>query len=486
MVVSWHTTDTVGNPRVMLGTPTSGFGSVVVAETRSYRDAKSNTEVRVNHAHLTNLTPDTDYVYAAVHDGTTPELGTARTAPSGRKPLRFTSFGDQSTPALGRLADGRYVSDNIGSPFAGDITIAIERIAPLFNLINGDLCYANLAQDRIRTWSDWFDNNTRSARYRPWMPAAGNHENEVGNGPIGYDAYQTYFAVPDSGSSPQLRGLWYSFTAGSVRVISLHNDDVCSSYLWRNIMPHLEGLGRLVACDLIGMGASDKLSPSGPDRYSYGEQRDFLFALWDALDLGDHVVLVLHDWGSALGFDWANQHRDRVQGIAFMEAIVTPMTWADWPPAVRGVFQGFRSPQGEPMALEHNIFVERVLPGAILRQLSDEEMNHYRRPFVNGGKDRRPTLSWPRNLPIDGEPAEVVALVNEYRSWLEETDMPKLFINAEPGAIITGRIRDYVRSWPNQTEITVPGVHFVQEDSPEEIGAAIAQFVRRLRSAAGV
>ncbi|KBE76229.1 haloalkane dehalogenase [Mycobacterium tuberculosis] len=273
---------------------------------------------------------------------------------------------------------------------------------------------------------------------------------------------------------------------GKGDAIVFQHGNPTSSYLWRNIMPHLEGLGRLVACDLIGMGASDKLSPSGPDRYSYGEQRDFLFALWDALDLGDHVVLVLHDWGSALGFDWANQHRDRVQEIAFMEAIVTPMTWADWPPAVRGVFQGFRSPQGEPMALEHNIFVERVLPGAILRQLSDEEMNHYRRPFVNGGEDRRPTLSWPRNLPIDGEPAEVVALVNEYRSWLEETDMPKLFINAEPGAIITGRIRDYVRSWPNQTEITVPGVHFVQEDSPEEIGAAIAQFVRRLRSAAGV
>lgn len=243
---------------------------------------------------------------------------------------------------------------------------------------------------------------------------------------------------------------------GKGDAIVFQHGNPTSSYLWRNIMPHLEGLGRLVACDLIGMGASDKLSPSGPDRYSYGEQRDFLFALWDALDLGDHVVLVLHDWGSALGFDWANQHRDRVQGIAFMEAIVTPMTWADWPPAVRGVFQGFRSPQGEPMALEHNIFVERVLPGAILRQLSDEEMNHYRRPFVNGGEDRRPTLSWPRNLPIDGEPAEVVALVNEYRSWLEETDMPKLFINAEPGAIITGRIRDYVRSWPNQTEITVP------------------------------
>lgn len=237
---------------------------------------------------------------------------------------------------------------------------------------------------------------------------------------------------------------------GKGDAIVFQHGNPTSSYLWRNIMPHLEGLGRLVACDLIGMGASDKLSPSGPDRYSYGEQRDFLFALWDALDLGDHVVLVLHDWGSALGFDWANQHRDRVQGIAFMEAIVTPMTWADWPPAVRGVFQGFRSPQGEPMALEHNIFVERVLPGAILRQLSDEEMNHYRRPFVNGGEDRRPTLSWPRNLPIDGEPAEVVALVNEYRSWLEETDMPKLFINAEPGAIITGRIRDYELAQPDR------------------------------------
>ncbi|MGB9225500.1 fibronectin type III domain-containing protein [Mycobacterium sp.] len=226
VVVSWHTTEAVGNPRVMLGTPAGGFGRTVAAETRTYRDAKSNTEVRVNHAHVTNLTPDTDYVYAAVHDGTTPELGTVRTAPSGRKPLRFTSFGDQSTPDLNSLADGRYVSDNIGSPAAGDTTIAIERIAPLFNLVNGDLCYANLAYDRIRTWSDWFENNTRSARYRPWMPAAGNHENELGNGPIGYGAYQTYFAVPDAGTGPEMRGLWYSFTAGSVRVISLNNDDV--------------------------------------------------------------------------------------------------------------------------------------------------------------------------------------------------------------------------------------------------------------------
>ncbi|OJZ64513.1 hypothetical protein BRW65_28990 [Mycobacterium paraffinicum] len=226
VVVSWHTVDAIRNPRVMYGTPASGLGRTVAAETRTYRDAKSNTEVRVNHARLTGLTPDTDYVYAAVHDGAEPEMGTIRTAPIGRKPFRFTSFGDQSTPTLARMPDGGYGTDNIGSPASADTTLAIERMAPLFNLINGDLCYANLARDRIRTWSAWFENNTRSARYRPWMPAAGNHENELGNGPIGYGAYQAYFAVPDSGSSPETRGLWYSFTAGSVRVISLNNDDV--------------------------------------------------------------------------------------------------------------------------------------------------------------------------------------------------------------------------------------------------------------------
>jgi haloalkane dehalogenase len=268
---------------------------------------------------------------------------------------------------------------------------------------------------------------------------------------------------------------------GDGDAIVFQHGNPTSSYLWRNVMPHLEGLGRLVACDLIGMGASDKLSPSGPDRYHYAEQRDFLFALWDALDLGDRVVLVLHDWGSALGFDWANQHRDRVQGIAFMEAIVTPMTWTDFHPSVRPVFQGFRSPEGERMVLEQNIFVEGVLPGAIRRRLSDEEMDHYRRPFVNPGEDRRPTLSWPRNIPIDGEPAEVVAIVNEYRDWLEKSDVPKLFVNADPGAILTGRIRDYVRTWANLTEVTVPGVHFIQEDSPDEIGSAVAEFVRQLR-----
>jgi haloalkane dehalogenase len=253
-----------------------------------------------------------------------------------------------------------------------------------------------------------------------------------------------------------------------------------SSYLWRNVMPHLEGLGRLVACDLIGMGGSDKLRPSGPDRYHYAEQRDYLFALWDALDLGDNVTLVLHDWGSALGFDWASRHRDRVRGIAFMEAIVTPLSWEGFPADVRDLFQGFRSPGGERMVLEHNVFVEGVLPAQIQRTLSEGEMKHYRQPFVNQGEDRRPTLSWPRDVPIDGEPADVVSVVERYRDWLAESDVPKLFINAEPGAIVRGHIRELIRTWPNLTETTVTGSHFVQEDSPDEIGAAVADFVRRL------
>jgi haloalkane dehalogenase len=254
-----------------------------------------------------------------------------------------------------------------------------------------------------------------------------------------------------------------------------------SSYLWRNVMPHLQGLGRLVACDMIGMGESDKLSPSGPDRYHYHEHRDYLFALWDALDLGDRVVLVVHDWGSALGFDWANQHRDRIQGIAYMEAIAMPRNWSDMDDERASLFRAFRSPQGERLVLQENAFVERVLPASILRDLSGEELDHYRSPYLSAGEDRRPTLTWPRDLPIDGEPADVVRIVADYANWLAHSDVPKLFINAEPGSIITGRIRDAVRRWPNQHEITVNGSHFVQEDSPDQIGTAVAEFVRTLR-----
>jgi haloalkane dehalogenase len=193
-------------------------------------------------------------------------------------------------------------------------------------------------------------------------------------------------------------------------------------------------------------------------------------------------VLVLHDWGSALGFDWARQHPDRVAGIAYTEAIVTPVTWDDWPPDARGVFQGFRSEAGENMVLEKNLFVEAVLPSAILRDLSDEEMAVYRAPFAEPGEGRRPTLTWPRQIPIDGEPADVTAVVEEYGKWLAGSSVPKRFINAEPGSILTGRPRELCRTWPNQREVTVRGSHFVQEDSPDEIGAAVADFVRSIRS----
>jgi haloalkane dehalogenase len=255
-----------------------------------------------------------------------------------------------------------------------------------------------------------------------------------------------------------------------------------SSYLWRNIMPHCEGLGRLIACDLIGMGRSDKLSDSGPERYSYQEQRDYLFALRDQLNLGDKVIMVLHDWGSLLGFDWTRQHPDRVQGIAYMEAIVQPITWADWPEDARSIFRGFRSKEGETMVLEKNLFVESVLPGAILRRLSEEEMAAYRAPFASAGEDRRPTLTWPRQIPIEGEPPEVVRVATDCGRLLAESRIPKLFINGEPGAILTGRQREFCRTWRNQTEVTVEGIHFVQEDSPDQIGEALAGFIRSLRN----
>jgi haloalkane dehalogenase len=269
---------------------------------------------------------------------------------------------------------------------------------------------------------------------------------------------------------------------GQGDTIVFQHGNPTSSYLWRNVMPHLEGLGRLVACDLIGMGGSDKLDGSGPDRYHYREHRDYLFALWDALDLGDRVTLVLHDWGSALGFDWANQNRGRVAGIAHMEAIALPMDWELFPESERALLQGFRSPDGEALVLDDNMFVEAVLPGAVQRTLSDAEMDHYRQPFRTPGEDRRPTLSWPRNIPIGGEPADVVALVEEYGTWLAGSDVPKLFVNADPGFVTRGRVRDFVRSWPNQIEVTVPGVHFVQEDSPDEIGRAVGSFVRAIRA----
>nr|WP_062343053.1 haloalkane dehalogenase [Herbidospora sakaeratensis] len=265
---------------------------------------------------------------------------------------------------------------------------------------------------------------------------------------------------------------------GQGDAIVFQHGNPTSSYLWRNVMPHLEGLGRLVACDLVGMGDSGKLPDSGPDRYSYREHREYLFALWEHLDLGDDVVFVVHDWGSALGFDWAYQHQDRVAGIAYMEAIVAPATWNDRREDARRTFQALRSPAGEAMVLTGNAFVEEVLPSGILRELGEEEMAVYRAPYLEPGENRRPTLSWPRQLPIEGEPADVVRIVTEYGRWLAASPVPKLFVNADPGKVLIRGPRAFCRTWPNQTEVTVPGAHFVQEDSPELIGAAVADFVR--------
>lgn len=263
-------------------------------------------------------------------------------------------------------------------------------------------------------------------------------------------------------------------------IVFLHGNPT-SSFLWRNVMPHLEGKGRLIAPDLIGMGDSEKLDNSGPDSYTYVEHRKYLFSLLESLGVTDNVTLVIHDWGSGLGFHWAHQNPTAVKGIAFMEAIVAPIpTWDGFPEASRQVFQGFRSPAGEEMVLQQNIFVEGVLPGSILRDLADAEMAEYRRPYLEPGEDRRPTLTWPRQIPIAGEPADVVKIVGEYSAWLAQSDVPKLFVNAEPGALIVGPVRDLVRSWPKLTEVTVPGVHFIQEDSPDLIGEAIVDWHGKL------
>ena len=262
-------------------------------------------------------------------------------------------------------------------------------------------------------------------------------------------------------------------------IVYLHGNPT-SSYLWRNIMPHTESLGRCLSVDLIGMGDSEKLEGSGPGSYRFVDHREYLDGALDALGVDANVVLVVHDWGSALGFDWANRNREAVRGIVYMEAIVRPMTWDEWPEAPRRVFQGFRSEAGEQMIIDKNMFVERVLPGSILRDLSEEEMAVYRRPYLDGGETRRPTLTWPREIPIDGEPADVCEIAADYSAWLSTCDTPKLFVNAEPGAILTGPQREFCRSWPNQTEITVSGSHFIQEDSPHEIGEAIAGFVSEL------
>ena len=266
----------------------------------------------------------------------------------------------------------------------------------------------------------------------------------------------------------------YVDTGGRGRLVVFLHGNPTSAYLWRGVIPRAADAARCLAPDLVGMGRSEK-SQSGS--YRFADHVRYLDAWFDAVLPDGDVVIVGHDWGSALGFHWANRNRERVAGLVYMEAIVRSLTWEQWPAAATRIFQGFRSPAGERMILENNLFVERVLPGSVLREMSDAEMDVYRAPYREPGESRRPTLTWPREIPLDGEPPDVVAAVDAYSDWLARCDVPKLFVNAEPGAILTGSQREFCRTWLNQTEVTVRGVHFIQEDSPDEIGDAIADWL---------
>jgi haloalkane dehalogenase len=268
---------------------------------------------------------------------------------------------------------------------------------------------------------------------------------------------------------------------GTGRPLVLLHGNPTSSYLWRNVVPHLAGSGRVIVPDLIGHGDSEKLPASeGPGRYSFEATYRYLDGLLTGIGASSDVILVLHDWGSALGFHWAFKHPEWIRGLAYMEGIVLPLpSWNDWPDRARGIFQGFRSAKGEDLILNRNLFIEGVLPSSILRKLTDREMAEYRAPFVETDS-RQTMLNWPRQIPIAGEPAHIVELVQQYAGWLQRSSIPKLFINAEPGSILVGTQREFCRTWPHQKEVTVKGLHFIQEDSPDEIGRALADWIATL------
>src|SRR5215472_10513542 len=262
-------------------------------------------------------------------------------------------------------------------------------------------------------------------------------------------------------------------------IVFLHGNPT-SSYLWRNIIPFLAALGRCIAPDLIGMGDSQKLPESGPDSYTYLEHRRFLDALLQALGVGERVTFVVQDWGSTLGFDWASRHPDAVKGLAYMEAMVKPYTWSEYPQTARQTFQALRSPAGDQMVLRHNSFIEFNLPRTVVRPLTEEEMNAYRRPFAEPGEGRRPTLTWPRQLPIEGEPADVTEIVTAYGDWLSQSPVPKLYLQGDPGRLQAGQ-HEFCSTWPAQSTVVVKGFHHLQEDAPDEIGQAITNWLHQLK-----
>ena len=295
---------------------------------------------------------------------------------------------------------------------------------------------------------------------------------------MGDNDTQISAADPHPRKKLELLNTWMSYadTGSGDPVVFLHGNPT-SSYLWRNVIPHLAPLARCVAPDLIGMGASGK---SATGTYRFVDHARHLDVFFDGLHLTRKVTLVVHDWGSALGFRWASRHREAVKGIAYMEAIVRPLQWSEWPAQATDVFKAMRSPAGDDMILKNNLFVEVILPRSVIRKLSDAEMNEYRKPYLQAGESRRPMLTWPREIPLDGEPRDVTEIAKSYSEWLAKSSIPKLFINADPGVILTGPQREFCRTWPNQRELTVKGVHFIQEDSPHEIGAAIADWYRSI------
>ena len=275
------------------------------------------------------------------------------------------------------------------------------------------------------------------------------------------------------------KNIAYHHSGEGPAIVFLHGNPT-SSFLWRNIIPHTESNASCFAFDLIGMGESDKLDNPGPESYTFEEHYDFINQAINQLIPEGKITFVLHDWGSALGFHWAYNNQDRINGIAYMEGTVKELTWKDWNEQSRGLFQALRSDVGEDLILQKNVFIEKILIGSIMRKLTDEEIETYRAPFINSNEDRRAMLTWPRQIPIEGSPKNVCKIVGEYSDWMSENNLPKLFINAEPGAIIQGSVRDFCRTWRNQSEITVEGIHFIQEDSPNEIGKAIQQWHEKI------
>ena len=269
-------------------------------------------------------------------------------------------------------------------------------------------------------------------------------------------------------------------TGGPLDPIVFLHGNITQSYMWRNIIPHVESLGRCIAIDNIGQGDSDKLDDSGPGSYRLAEHQRYVDELLDQLELGDNVTLMMHDWGVQLGLTWANKNRDRIKGIAHMQGLMGDLNWDFWNPEVSALMRHFRTDEGEELVLGQNHFVEKVLPAMVLRDLPEEVWDEYRRPFRNPGEDRRTTLSWPREIPVDGEPADVLAVIEENNRWLSESPIPKLYIHVEPETVMKGHVLEHVRTFPNQTEVRVRGLHYVQEDSPHEVGEALAEWYRSL------